>query len=129
MIHPKQYVLESDFKMPLPTIPKLCTTAFLVEISQYIKFGDLSNGEDRMQSDQDSPPTKRSEFRLPSFSLEADGLGYSADTTEEKLTEEEEDMLLRVSGQSTCTRLLETEKYFRTRRHHLQIGLPTSYAE
>ncbi|EEB99468.1 hypothetical protein MPER_00851, partial [Moniliophthora perniciosa FA553] len=32
---------------------------------------------------------------LPSFSLEADSLGYSADTTEPKLTEEEEDTLLR----------------------------------
>ncbi|ESK98482.1 membrane protein [Moniliophthora roreri MCA 2997] len=74
----------------------LCTTAFLVEISQYIKFGDLNNGEDHSSSYQDTgSSTKRTEYKLPSFSLEADSLGYSADTTEPKLTEEEEDTLLR----------------------------------
>ncbi|KAF8998336.1 hypothetical protein BDZ89DRAFT_1105652 [Hymenopellis radicata] len=62
----------------------LCTTAFLVEISQYIKFGDLTMGD----------YSYASHLTIPSF--DSDNF---ADLTDEQdlLTDEEEDMLLKDS--------------------------------
>ncbi|KAF9270499.1 ARM repeat-containing protein [Marasmius fiardii PR-910] len=74
----------------------LCTTSFLVEISQYIKFGDLTTGENKQPTLLDSEHTepKNSELKLPSLSLdEPDGM-YDLNL-EPRLSHDEEDMLLK----------------------------------
>ncbi|KAL0579785.1 Proteasome activator BLM10 [Marasmius crinis-equi] len=75
----------------------LCTTAFLVEISQYIKFGDLTTGENGQLTPSDAEYTapKKAEIRLPDFSLE-EGEGMFDLNLVPRLSDEEEDMLLKV---------------------------------
>ncbi|KAJ3576138.1 hypothetical protein NP233_g640 [Leucocoprinus birnbaumii] len=71
----------------------LCTTAFLVEISQYITIGDLTGyGDIAPQSDTEPTLPPETHLTLPSLSFdEADGY---ADLIP-KLTTEEEDALLK----------------------------------
>ncbi|KXN83586.1 Proteasome activator complex subunit 4 [Leucoagaricus sp. SymC.cos] len=73
----------------------LCTTSFLVEISQYITIGDLTGfGENAPQSDIEPTLPPETHLTLPSLSFdEADGF---ADLTL-RLTIEEEDALLKDS--------------------------------
>ena len=69
----------------------MCTTAFLVEISQYIKFGDLTTSDHSMSTRLDSEPT------LPH--VEAISLPNGVDDLppgmERRLSNEEEDALLK----------------------------------
>jgi len=78
----------NDFRLS-----KLCTTAFLVEISQYIKIGDLTVYKDPPATQPDSEPTFPEERPVPllSFSLD-DAYGEMGS----RLTNEEEDALLKV---------------------------------
>ncbi|KAK1232606.1 Proteasome activator BLM10 [Marasmius sp. AFHP31] len=76
----------------------LCTTAFLVEISQYIMFGDLTATENgQSPSNPVSAEAKKIEIKLPNLTLEeGDGM-YDLNlaprlSIEEK---EEEDMILK----------------------------------
>ncbi|RDB28522.1 Proteasome activator complex subunit 4 [Hypsizygus marmoreus] len=75
----------------------LCTTAFLVEISQFIKIGDLTMNEELRPAFLDSEPTLplNSNLPLPSFSL--DELNGPYAEMEPRLTHEEEDALLKDS--------------------------------
>ena len=79
---------------------QLCTTAFLVEISQYIKIGDLTGDETESSVHLDSEPTLPvgHSAPLPSFSMDALDDPYG--DMDSRLTDEEEDALLKV-GQST----------------------------
>ncbi len=74
---------------------KLCTTSFLVEISQYITIGDLTGFDDTVQWSDTEPtlPPETANLSLPSLSFDDDGF---ADLTP-KLTQEEEDALLKVN--------------------------------
>ncbi|KAI5124439.1 hypothetical protein M0805_008323 [Coniferiporia weirii] len=83
----------------------LCTTAFLVEISQYIKFGDLTTAEDQPETttDTESPAeTRRMGFETPSESKPSLTFMDMADSGEPEytLTPAEEDALLRESTAS-----------------------------
>ncbi|XP_006454756.1 hypothetical protein AGABI2DRAFT_215246, partial [Agaricus bisporus var. bisporus H97] len=73
----------------------LCTTSFLVEISQYITIGDLTGFDDAV-SRSDTEPTLPPEptYALPSLSF--DDIDEFADLTT-KLTPDEEDALLKDS--------------------------------
>ncbi|KAG6845633.1 hypothetical protein H0H87_005840 [Tephrocybe sp. NHM501043] len=75
----------------------LCTTAFLVEISQFIKFSDLTTGEEPHPPPRDTEPTLpvTNAGTLPSFSLD-DVDGHYTDF-ESRLSDEEEDALLKDS--------------------------------
>lgn len=85
--------------------PQLCTTAFLVEISQYIKFGDLTISEDAPRTAIDTEPpderrrltTEQSDENVPSFVLTNGINGADNDLMELDgvLTNVEEDTLLR----------------------------------
>jgi proteasome activator subunit 4 len=70
----------------------LCTTAFLVEISQYIKFGDLTTTEPATQGYPDSELPQTSD-PLPLFTL--DDPNESINDIALRLTDAEEDALLR----------------------------------
>ncbi|PSR73164.1 hypothetical protein PHLCEN_2v10976 [Hermanssonia centrifuga] len=67
----------------LPGIDLFCTTAFIVEVSQYVKFGELTNPEDSTNVDIDTgltgPPLPTVEFRLPSKMSFGDDADYSKD--------------------------------------------------
>ncbi|KAF5377624.1 hypothetical protein D9615_005155 [Tricholomella constricta] len=75
----------------------LCTTAFLVEISQFIKFGDLTMNEESRPVLLDAEPTLplNNTVTLPSFSL--DDMESQYTDLESRLTDEEEDALLKDS--------------------------------
>ncbi|KAF8168284.1 hypothetical protein B0H34DRAFT_792908 [Crassisporium funariophilum] len=76
----------------------LCTTAFLVEISQYIKIGDLTGFDDTPPARLDSEPTlpiTTQPIALPSFSLEELEGPYT--DMGSRLTDVEEDALLKDS--------------------------------
>ncbi|KAF9472467.1 hypothetical protein BDN70DRAFT_886944 [Pholiota conissans] len=77
----------------------LCTTSFLVEISQYIKIGDLTNYNDPPPTSsldfEPALPPSRPAASLPSFSLE--DLDSTTTETLPILTDEEEDALLKES--------------------------------
>ncbi|KAG5652289.1 hypothetical protein H0H81_005549 [Sphagnurus paluster] len=81
----------------IPGIDLLCTTAFLVEISQFIKFGDLTMNEDSRPGLPDAEPIlpQNSTATLPSFSL--DEIDGRYNELEPRLTDEEEDALLKDS--------------------------------
>jgi proteasome activator subunit 4 len=74
----------------------LCTTAFLAEVSQYIKINDLTAFDEPgpalalLATDPTLPVEKP--FSLPSFSLNLDG----SPDMEPHLTRDEEDALLKV---------------------------------
>lgn len=72
----------------------LCTTAFLVEISQYIKIGDLTDFEDSSDSDSDGTSSSAPTFRLPALTLE--DLDNNS-VGESPLSRKEENSLLRDS--------------------------------
>ncbi|KAE9410746.1 ARM repeat-containing protein [Gymnopus androsaceus JB14] len=75
----------------------LCTTSFLVEISQYIQFSDLSAlpGTRPTPMGPTTPPNEfsRSLGKLPSFDV--NGLGDLVSDMEPRLSAEEEDTLLQ----------------------------------
>ncbi|KAH8120571.1 ARM repeat-containing protein [Phellopilus nigrolimitatus] len=82
----------------------LCTTAFLVEISQYIKFGDLTTAENepKTATDTESPEESRQMgFETPSETGPTVMFIDTNDTTDpgrdRELTNAEEDALLRES--------------------------------
>ncbi|KAG6837040.1 hypothetical protein H0H93_015903 [Arthromyces matolae] len=81
----------------IPGIDLLCTAAFLVEIAQFVKFGDLTNSEGSRPAFLDSEPTLPLEnsVTLPSFSL--DDLDSQYTDVEQRLSNEEEDALLQDS--------------------------------
>jgi hypothetical protein len=74
---------------------QLCTTSFLSEISQYIKFGDLVTGEEAapvlFDSEHALPP--ETPITMPNLAAE-----MSIDISDEssRLSNDEEDMLLKV---------------------------------
>lgn len=73
---------------------QLCTTGFLAEISQYIKFGDLTTveGETDMLVDSEQVPSSGDDMVLPSFTVdELDG----DPSAEPRLSDEDEDALLK----------------------------------
>ncbi|KAF8807238.1 hypothetical protein BYT27DRAFT_7232792 [Phlegmacium glaucopus] len=72
----------------------LCTTAFLVEISQYIKIGDLSDEAESVRLDSEPTLPIGHAVSLPSFSM--DELDPYMDMAS-RLTNEEEDALLKDS--------------------------------
>ena len=81
---------------------QLCTTAFFVEVAQYIKFGDLNSVE------EEQPTTTDTEGPHTLFQSETNGVveipqlyidipdGYDSGQ-EPKLTKKEEDVLLKES--------------------------------
>ncbi|KAF9568562.1 hypothetical protein CPC08DRAFT_679680 [Agrocybe pediades] len=76
----------------------LCTTAFLVEISQYIQIGDLTVYHDSQSAQMDTEPvikTNGNRAAIPSFSL--DDLDTNYTETEPRLTDAEEDIRLKDS--------------------------------
>jgi hypothetical protein len=74
---------------------QLCTTSFLVEISQYIKIGDLTSDEaESVQLDSEPTLPVGHSAALPSFSIDELDDPYGDMTT--RLTDEEEDALLKV---------------------------------
>ncbi|KAF8203239.1 hypothetical protein BJ912DRAFT_842338 [Pholiota molesta] len=77
----------------------LCTTSFLVEISQYIKIGDLTNYDDSPPTNGslDFEPTHPSSRQSMSPPLSLDDLDESTTDMRPNLTTEEEDALLRES--------------------------------
>ena len=87
-------------------ILQLCTTSFLVEISQYIKIGDLTS-EEAESVRLDSEPTLPvgQSASLPLFSIEELDDSYGDMT---RLTDEEEDALLKV-GQNMAVILIDAE--------------------
>lgn len=83
----------------LSVVLQLCTTSFLVEISQYIKIGDLTSDEaESVQVDSEPTLPVGQSAPLPLFSIEELDDSYGDMTT--RLTDEEEDALLKV-GQNT----------------------------
>ena len=76
---------------------QLCTTTFLMEISQYIKFGDLTSRSITMSADVDSsaPPN----VDIPNgFSITLDDSHIEAQPRDDSLlSKDEEDALLRES--------------------------------
>ncbi|KAG6902315.1 hypothetical protein C0995_001694 [Termitomyces sp. Mi166 len=81
----------------IPGIDLLCTAAFLVEVAQFIKFGDLTINDESPPALLDAEPTLPVEnsVPLPSFSL--DDLDGQYTDIEQRLTNEEEDALLKDS--------------------------------
>ncbi|KAF8971515.1 hypothetical protein BDZ97DRAFT_1913988 [Flammula alnicola] len=78
----------------------LCTTSFLVEISQYIKIGDLTAFDDDPQPQHgslDVEPTLPTGHRVPLPSFSLDELDESYTDMPSRLTNEEEDALLKDS--------------------------------
>ncbi|KAF9014988.1 hypothetical protein BDQ17DRAFT_1418116 [Cyathus striatus] len=76
----------------------LCTTAFLVEISQYIKIGDLSSFDEPVNGGSiDTEPTLPPDtgVSIPSFSMDDLDTPYTDVTP--RLTKEEEDAMLKDS--------------------------------
>jgi proteasome activator subunit 4 len=73
---------------------QLCTTSFLVEISQYITIGDLTGFGDSAPH-SDTEPTLPPETHLTLPSLSPDEVDSFTDLMP-KLTAEEEDALLKV---------------------------------
>ncbi|KNZ79712.1 Proteasome activator complex subunit 4 [Termitomyces sp. J132] len=75
----------------------LCTAAFLVEIAQFIKFGDLTVNDEPRPTFLDAEPTLPvdNSVPLPSFSL--DDMDDQYTDIEQRLTIEEEDALLKDS--------------------------------
>ncbi|CAA7258799.1 unnamed protein product [Cyclocybe aegerita] len=76
----------------------LCTTSFLIEISQYVKIGDLTAYEEPTGHQLDSEPTLPTAghpVSLPSFPL--DDIEAPPPELGPRLTDEEEDALLRDS--------------------------------
>ncbi|KAF8058272.1 hypothetical protein FPV67DRAFT_1786012 [Lyophyllum atratum] len=74
----------------------LCTTAFLVEISQFIKIGDLTTNEEQrpvLDAEPILPPDNA--LSLPSFSLDEMDGRYT--DLEPRLSDEEEDALVKDS--------------------------------
>ncbi|KAJ3973169.1 hypothetical protein EV361DRAFT_980091 [Lentinula raphanica] len=75
----------------------LCTTAFLVEISQYIQFSDLSelSGTRPTPTEHNPQPNEfsKSSGKLPSFEL--NGFGDLVSDMESRLSPDEEDTLLK----------------------------------
>ncbi|KAJ4476693.1 hypothetical protein J3R30DRAFT_3704168 [Lentinula aciculospora] len=75
----------------------LCTTGFLVEISQYIQFSDLSelSGTRPTPTENNPHPTEFSKSlgKLPSFEL--NGFGDLVSDMESRLSPDEEDTLLK----------------------------------
>jgi proteasome activator subunit 4 len=76
---------------------KLCTTAFLVEISQYIKFGDLSIYEDAPPVVSDTEPALPSAIPLSLPMLSFDRMYELEQGAEPRLSNDEEDALLKDS--------------------------------
>ncbi|KAI0067819.1 hypothetical protein BV25DRAFT_1794335 [Artomyces pyxidatus] len=76
----------------------LCTTTFLLEISQYIEFGDLTSTGDGMSADVDSraPAQVQMPNGKPSFSI-GDGLMDMESSEGPIYTKDEEDALLKES--------------------------------
>lgn len=73
---------------------QLCTTAFLVEISQYIKFGDLTTGEETMPAILDSEHVLPPQTPITMPSIGADN--FTTGDSVARLSDENEDMLLKV---------------------------------
>ncbi|EIN13624.1 hypothetical protein PUNSTDRAFT_94808 [Punctularia strigosozonata HHB-11173 SS5] len=85
----------------------LCTTSFLVEISQYILIGELGTESPEPETTQDAqlseaPEDKKRPNGLPSFKLDGFGSSSSEEALElePRLPDEEEDILLRESTSS-----------------------------
>ncbi|KAJ4489583.1 hypothetical protein C8J55DRAFT_557490 [Lentinula edodes] len=80
----------------------LCTTAFLVEISQYIQFSDLSDTSGTIPTPTEHNPQQnefaKSSGKLPSFEL--NGFGDLVSDMESRLLPDEEDTLLKDSTAS-----------------------------
>ncbi|KAH7880399.1 uncharacterized protein C8R40DRAFT_1165366 [Lentinula edodes] len=80
----------------------LCTTAFLVEISQYIQFSDLSDTSGTIPTPTEHNPQQnefaKSSGKLPSFEL--NGFGDLVSDMESRLSPDEEDTLLKDSTAS-----------------------------
>jgi proteasome activator subunit 4 len=77
---------------------QLCTTTFLIEISQYIKFGDLTSRSITMSDDVDS--STPANVDVPNgFSIVSFSDGYIEDELSDGplLSMDEEDALLRES--------------------------------
>jgi proteasome activator subunit 4 len=90
----------------LSIVSQLCTTSFLVEISQYIKIGDLTS--DEAESDHpDSEPTLPVGHSTPSPSFSVDELEDPYGDMATRLTDEEEDALLKV-GQNMTYHLMQS---------------------
>jgi proteasome activator subunit 4 len=77
---------------------QLCTTTFLIEISQYIKFGDLTSRGITMSDDVDSSTLANVDVRN-GFSIISLGDGHIEDELSDGplLSMDEEDALLRES--------------------------------
>jgi proteasome activator subunit 4 len=74
---------------------QLCTTSFLIEISQYIKIGDLTSDEaESVRLDSEPTLPVGHSAPLPSFSM--DELVDPYGDMDSRLTDEEEDALLKV---------------------------------
>src|SRR5688572_6082749 len=103
MTHQRQYVEQVLHHQPLTKILlQLCTTAFLIEISQYIRIGDLTGYEGHRLTNPDTEPTLPPEqsANLPSFSMDE----LEGPELVPRLTDTEEDALLKVITPSTCSR-------------------------
>ncbi|KAG6910596.1 hypothetical protein DXG01_009547 [Tephrocybe rancida] len=85
----------------IPGIDLLCTTAFLVEIAQFIKFGDLTTEGDSGPTPIDTEPTLPAinAGSIPLFVL--DELDSQYTDIESRLSDEEEDALLKCLEDST----------------------------
>ena len=76
---------------------QLCTTAFLSEVSQYIKLGDLTADSGAMTSDLvDTPARDQMTIDGNTFIIESDNITVEPEM-EGTLSKEEEDALLRYS--------------------------------
>jgi proteasome activator subunit 4 len=105
---------------------QLCTTSFLVEVSQFIKFGDLTADEESRPVLLDPEPTLVASTSIspPSFFKdEADAI-YA--DTESRLTNEEEDAVLRVSIFNFMPSL-PVSILSRTQQEVSRTGLPVSF--
>jgi proteasome activator subunit 4 len=80
-------------------IIQLCTTTFLIEISQYIKFGDLTSRSITMSADVDSSPLQNVDIssRIAIVSLSDGHIEEALIDDGPLLSVDEEDALLRES--------------------------------
>lgn len=103
---------------------QLCTTSFLVEISQFIKFGDLTTGEASHLVLLDAEPTLVTSTAISQlFSTDgADGMRTNA---ESQLTNEEEDVILRVRPFTSISFLVSIPS--RIQLVVSRTGLPVSF--
>lgn len=81
---------------------QLCTTAFLTDVAQYVKFGDLT--EFNVQHINGfstpgitAPPSRSMRLQMPVLAISNDGFGAEEHDGEPRLSDKEEDALVRES--------------------------------